>query len=127
MKPQPTHAVIISRNLTSQPLTKPLITVEATGKWYRLWVVKPGVKYEALSFLELDEVGSADEYRMGSAYVDHVPNPRYVVRYAKLHDYDVDEVALEVMVGRWELEGPSEPRDFYAEMWLSACEKPSST
>lgn len=104
MKPQPIHAVIISRNLTAHPLTKPLITVEAISKWYRLWVVKPGVEYEPLEFMELDELGAKDGYRLGSAYVDHVPNPRYVVRYAVKHGYHVDPVALEVMIGRWELE-----------------------
>lgn len=50
----------------------------------------------------------AHDLRVGvgceTPYVDHVPNPKVVARFARACSYDIDILAFELMVGRWEIE-----------------------
>lgn len=87
-----------------------MVTVEDYCKWYGLCVVHsaqnvadgaPCVEEFGFGFLD-----SSFEHRygFGSAYLDHVPNPRAVIRLAKSRGWMVQLQALEMIVGRWELE-----------------------
>lgn len=51
--------------------------------------------------------------RHGSPFVDHAPNPRHVMAWAKRHGFRVHRISLELMIGRWELECGE---DRYADM-----------
>jgi hypothetical protein len=59
-------------------------------KWYSLYLVHPN--------------GDVEEIEFPDGYVDHVPDPMAVAAYAESHDYEVDSLAYEMMVGRWETE-----------------------
>lgn len=85
-------------------LQRPYLTVELYSKWYGLDVIQPGkglgvARVQRIPFPEVFDLPEGE-----TSFVDHVPNPRAVVRYARKMNYDVDELALELMVGRWELE-----------------------
>ena len=85
---------------------RPTITVENYIKWYSLWLRMPDGTAQALAFPEI--LARAD-----SAYRDHVPNPMHVALYARERGYDIEETALEIMIGRWvlEAEGHITPKD----------------
>jgi hypothetical protein len=77
----------------------PLITVEVYEKWYELFVIHPNRRVETLGYDKLEEYAGPD----GSAYIDHVPNPRAVQRLANARGWHVHPLAFEMMVGRWEI------------------------
>lgn len=82
------------------PANHSVLTVYLSDKWYGLVLVRPpGITY-ILDFGRLEEYVNADE----SAFVDHVPNPRAVVRLAEARGLHLVPRALELIVGRWELE-----------------------
>lgn len=82
---------------------RPTLTVENYCKWYELHLVRPDGRVEEVSFEQLDDLANKLGLR-GSAYVDHVPNPEVVQELADENEWDVDDVSMEVMVGRWQLE-----------------------
>lgn len=84
--------------LSKRPLDRPVITVELYSKWYGLYLVYPEGSIEEIPFPESE--GRLDV----SDYVDHVPNPKVVVWFAEKNNFYLDELALELIVGRWELE-----------------------
>lgn len=94
-------------------LERPLITVEVYSKWYYLHVVRVGHPVGEIGFETLDEM-HLDGY--GPPFVDHAPNPWHVMEYARRIGADVDDIALELIIGRWELEC-GEGR--YDELWGS--------
>lgn len=78
--------------------TNSLLTVELHGKWYSLFLIRPGRLVEAVPFpTELCIHGA-------TSYSDHVPNPCAVEEWAKAHKVQVDAMAMELMVGRWRIE-----------------------
>lgn len=84
------------------------ITVELSGKWYGIWLLTPldvasrMYQYEELNF------GVLEPHRADGAYFcDHVPNPHAVRRFCKANDYELDEFAEEMIIGRWEQEAKS--------------------
>jgi hypothetical protein len=82
---------------------RPVITVEYYIKWYTLFVVHHDGRVTELDY----QPDLEDEFisRYGeSAYGDHVFNPRFVVFLADRLEMDVDEIALEVIIGRWQQE-----------------------
>jgi hypothetical protein len=85
----------------------PILTVELYCKWYGLQLLRPDGTVEEVAF---PEEGWAPEGE--SAYCDHVPNPKAVARFAEHQGYLIDLLAMELMVGRWELE----VRDTYPSM-----------
>lgn len=88
----------------------PVVTVEAYCKWYCLWVRFKDRVEEA-------EFPDEGEYKtLGSPYLDHAPNPRHVVRWAKRMGYVIDDLALELIVGRWELEAGRRYDDMLEEL-----------
>ena len=89
----------------------PIITVENYCKWYTLYVVNPDDTVEHLCFPGHDNPNDEPEGEMG--FRDHVPNPKAVCKMAKRLNYDVDEISLEVITGRWHTEVLNyDPTDF---------------
>ena len=78
---------------------KSILTVELYMKWYRLYVITPDREVIAVGFDQLDTV-----FKEGSAYVDHAPNPAAVRAYAESKGYYINDLAEELLVGRWQLE-----------------------
>lgn len=90
-------------------LKRPTLTIALRSKWYRLHVVTRGADVATMDFGVLDRVS----VRHGlTPYVDHVPNPLVVCLLAHEHDWDVDELALEIMLGRWSIEGEGTDDEF---------------
>jgi hypothetical protein len=80
-----------------------VVTVELYVKWYSLHVIRRiGDEFviEEVPFPDDIEFCKSNE----SAFVDHVPNPRVVARWATANGHVVDELAMELMIGRWEIE-----------------------
>ena len=79
---------------------EPTLTVELYEKWYDLHLVHPDGKVEKVPYP--DDLDCCPTNM--SPYRDHVPNPEVVVKFARLHGYQIDNLAIELMVGRWEIE-----------------------
>jgi hypothetical protein len=84
--------------------TRPLITVEYYMKWYSLFCV--GRIGDADVIEGLVQFDALEEYALPieSAFVDHVPNPRVVERYAEALGVEIDPMAHELIWGRWRIE-----------------------
>jgi hypothetical protein len=110
------HQLVWSSIITLGVL--PTVTVELYVKWYSLFVVRIG--YDDVVLEEVPFPG--DEYcEAGESYcADHAPNPTVVARWAAKHGYDVDELAMELMIGRWEREG----RNNYSTTYVGPPETP---
>ena len=78
---------------------EPTLTVELYSKWYYLYLVDPSGLVTEIDFPD-DETCPEGE----SPYADHVPNPRAVSAWAEKMGYDVNPLAFEMIVGRWEIE-----------------------
>lgn len=93
----------------NKPPSPSVVSVDCErSKWSSLTLTHSDGRTEEVPFPDM-----GDYQRLGSPYVDHVPNPRHVCRWAEKMGYEIDETALERMVGRWELEAT----DHYAELW----------
>jgi hypothetical protein len=83
---------------SGHPKAGAVLTVECYCKWYELFLVCPdaivGVDFGVLGMHSKDE----------APYCDHAPNPRAVYRYAQARGYLLDNVAFEMIIGRWEIE-----------------------
>lgn len=88
------HALVFQSTVTY-----PVLTVEVYCKWYDLFIVHPSGRIEGVPFPDEGKHGVS-----GPPYVDHVPNPRHVVHWARREGVTVDDLSLEIMIGRWELE-----------------------
>lgn len=82
---------------------QPVVTVEMYSKWYGLFVVRVG--YDEIT---IEEYPFPDdlEFCAGNQtpFLDHAPNPVVVARWATKNGFYVDDVAMEMMIGRWERE-----------------------
>jgi hypothetical protein len=88
------------------------VTCELYSKWYELWIVAEDSRIppRPLPFDELEPFAAT----LGeSAYNDHVPNPKAVVLFALAHGLYVDDLAFEIMVGRWHTEARHEYDAFW--------------
>jgi hypothetical protein len=72
---------------------RPLLTVELYTKWYTLWLINENDHAEAVIFPE------AEGYE--THHIDHVPSPEVVLRYAESKNLTIDELAWELILGRW--------------------------
>lgn len=88
---------------TRQDFDQNVITVELSLKWHGIQVVYPRQKrfdHDVVTIVEWNFPGwTGLEHR--PAYVDHVPNPHCVEEFARLNRYAIDELALELIHGRW--------------------------
>lgn len=71
----------------------PTIVVELTTKWYSLYLLHPNGSVESFE-PDPGEVG----------YKDNTYNPMDLVMYAQKHNYVIDELSFEMIIGRWEIE-----------------------
>jgi hypothetical protein len=106
---------VVLTSLLFEAWSVPVVTVELSSKWYGILVVWGDRADRAKRGLPVFH-GEADavhikevpfpSLQVGSqvSYVDHVPNPLTVRAWAEEQGYHVDEVAFEIMVGRWETE-----------------------
>jgi hypothetical protein len=78
----------------------PTLTVELYEKWYTLYLVKPNGDIEVVEYPD-DPASCPSDM---SPYMGHVPNSKVVANYARNHGYEVDLLAFELIVGRWEIE-----------------------
>lgn len=76
------------------------ITVEYYIKWYSLFLVRPTGLIDVIPFSDLEKYAKGSE----TAYGDHVPNPDIVKVLSVDCDYDIDPIAMEMMIGRWQIE-----------------------
>jgi len=77
-----------------------VLTVELYCKWHELWLILPSRNIVAVQFSDLEEWWDGST----AAYVDHVPNPEAVRAFAECKGYVINELAEELMEGRWKLE-----------------------
>ena len=95
----------------------PVLTVEFYMKWYELFLVtwdphEPEISEKtdlfriySIHFGHLDDMTPRPEGKeAGPAYRDHVPNPLYVRLFANRHNFHLDSLAEELIVGRWQME-----------------------
>jgi hypothetical protein len=80
---------------------RPLVTVEYSSKWYNLFLIDNDRVINEPGFDLLEKFALFHT----PAYIDHVPNPTAVERFAESIGAEVDPMALEIMWGRWMLEG----------------------
>lgn len=101
---RPPHHLISKRGhkiiYTNSAMTDVVVTVELAEKWYGLILVPP----ESARGWEPMEVSFPDGDGVIPSFVDHVPNPVIVKLWAEKMNYYLDEIAYELMVGRWEIE-----------------------
>ena len=92
----------LSSNLSPQPV----LTVEISSKWYSLFLIHGDRSIEQIDFGYLSEIWDdhPDRPRFGSAYVDHCPNPHAVELLADQKDWWLDDLAYELIWGRWATE-----------------------
>lgn len=88
---------------------RPVLTVELSGKWYSLFLIHDDRTVEGVTFAELSDIWDDPQLhpsfrRSGAAYVDHVPNPYAVAKLADSRAWHLDELAYELIWGRWMLE-----------------------
>lgn len=88
----------LALSITDEYNGAPILTVEIYCKWYSLFVVDSARSIREISFSELEDF-SLDE----APYIDHVPNPKAVQRFAEKRGYELDELALKLLLGRWVL------------------------
>lgn len=73
------------------PRDAPIVTVENYCKWYGLHILYPNGDVMKVSFPD-------------DGFVDHVPNPAAVERFADKHGYYLCTESLEMITGRWQIE-----------------------
>ncbi len=79
-----------------------IVTVEQYEKWYSIFVVQ---RIHDDCTIEEHPFPSDMKYCKGeSPFVDHVPNPRVIMRWAAEQKMEIDPLSLELMIGRWHLE-----------------------
>ncbi len=72
------------------PGKSPILTMENCSKWYGVILLHPS--------------GEVEEVPFPGNFCDHVPDPDSFDICCEQYGYELDEMALEMVVGRWELE-----------------------
>lgn len=96
------------------PIAMSVLTVELYSKWYSLFLVELTAELSLVpspfkvSEVAFPEWGPGYDYpdlrEWTSGYVDHCPSPVAVMQLAKQKGWAIDELAMELIVGRWEME-----------------------
>lgn len=87
--------------LSTRTLLRPTLTVELSTKWYELFLVTTNFSVYAVHFGYLESAAATAGV---SAFVDHTPNPMVVRSFAARNDYELDELADNLIHGRWQTE-----------------------
>ena len=92
--------------LIGGPMATPQITVENYLKWYSPYVIFPDGRVAPLGSTPEEEAAMSDVERnmTESAYGDHVFNPKFIHAVAVRLKYYVQSEAMEMIIGRWEIE-----------------------
>lgn len=85
----------------------PVISVAFAAKWYCLTLIREG-SATPLTFEEVEQTIARewDWAEDGSVVGDHIIHPKAVRMYAAKMNYHLDELAYELLIGRWVLECP---------------------
>lgn len=67
--------------------------------WHTLQVIHADGRTELADFPDM-----GNHERLGSALFGDVPNPKHVLEWAQSMGYEVDDLSLELLVGRWEIQ-----------------------
>lgn len=99
--------LVLSSPLT--PAAAGTVTIELYGKWYDLYVIE-NVIHDSVTLQKHPFPDACPEFCKPdeSPYVDHVPNPIVVARWAAKNGFRIDVLAWEMMVGRWHHEAQGE-------------------
>ncbi len=89
-----THQIVWS---SSEGPKRPTISVELHSKWYGLILLVPS-SMDLFPIIEELPFPYAHE---GGYAIDHAPNPEFVRRFCEEKHYDLDELAEELIVGRY--------------------------
>ncbi len=84
-----------------QPTEKVILTVENYMKWYYVYEILPSGAVRPANLFDGD--ASLKNFE-GPVWSDHVPNPEAVARFADHYGYEVDENALDMIQGRWDVQ-----------------------
>lgn len=79
------------------PIEITVVCMEIYCKWYGLHLIHPNGRVEEVPFPSDLELGTPP-------YCDHVPNPMVVQRWTEKMNYLMCDLALELIIGRWEIE-----------------------
>lgn len=91
--------------LFGRPGAHRYITCEIYSKWYELFIVDSSGSITPLTFGEIDEaVFYHYKGKITPIYVDHTPNPAAVRAFADLSNIEVNDLAMEMITGRWMIE-----------------------
>ncbi len=104
-EPRDFHAFFSERGFplvwaTNPPTKLKAVTVENYMKWYSLYFIEPNGNVSKVPFEALEKYQRDDGPVMG----DHVFNPNVVQRFCAYEGHLIDIEALEMIIGRWELE-----------------------
>lgn len=87
--------------VSNYPGSLPVLTVELYCKWYSLHLVWPTRIVERIDFGRLEPAAASLNC---SPFCDHCPNPAAVRTLALAEGWHLDELAEELIVGRWHIE-----------------------
>lgn len=93
------------------PGKRPILTVENYVKWYEMYLIQTDGSVKKVPIAELIAYTRYDE----AAYCDHVPNPTAVYRMCETRGWQLDEVSIETIMGRWRYEYHNDPYDPHEE------------
>ncbi len=79
------------------------LKVPLESKWYHFELHHEDGTVELLDFGVLDDCQPVDP-KCFPAYVDHVPNPFRVDLICQHNGWYLDDLSLDLIVGRWEIE-----------------------
>lgn len=92
---------LLALSTTLQFEDQDVLTVELASKWYGLIVVKPNLDVRKIEVREIDFSTFSDPPLADPPYVDHVPNPLAVRLFAEKMSWHLDELAEQLILGRW--------------------------
>lgn len=100
----PSKTVIVSERghplMHQEMVGVPVVTVENYEKWYSIYVIMPDGKVEAIPTNVVLEIMGDNGW-----WIDHRWHPSLLLALAKHYNGEVPTTTLEVVAGRWILEG----------------------
>lgn len=85
--------------LSTDTIFQPTISVELYDKWYNLQLIHTDLTVKSINFPELNLF-----YDSEPNVCDHCPNPKTVREFANRNNFQIDNLAYELIVGRWNIE-----------------------
>lgn len=82
---------------TENPRSVPVLTCQLRSKWYRLYLVLPSGKVREADLSDIEDFAPSGE----SASGDHCWNPKALHALAEAKGWDTDDIAYDLLTGRW--------------------------